>query len=331
MLILTVFAALFAMSGILTSCAQLRPTTQAISSFPSAAVDETPTPSPGSSITPQLTYTPTSQLVSPSPSLAFADNTSTTTSTPIGTPTPDTRPKPDSWRTWPVIPTLSAAARQIYLKGIQMGNDTSRFSTVGDCQSEPNVFLGIYATDRYFLGDNYQYLQETINFFHDSFGRKSLSVRDGLSAPSALTPLWADHTACEPTENPVACELRTYHPSLVFVNLGTNWKAGASAERYGAYLRQIVDLLISQGSLPILSTKADNVEGDNSLNRETAQVAYDYGLPLWNLWRAVQDLPNHGLDSSREDIYLTTEAWDRRSFTALEVLDALRKSLGNSQ
>jgi hypothetical protein len=224
---------------------------------------------------------------------------------------------------------LSATAKQIYLKGIQNGNDPSRFSTVGDCQSEPNVFMGIYATDRYYLGDNYQYLQETINFFQGSFDRKSLSVRDGLSAPSALTPLWADHKACDPNENPVACELRTYHPSLVFVNLGTNWKPGASAERYGAYLRQIVDLLIVQGSLPILSTKADNVEGDNSLNRETAQVAYDYDLPLWNLWLAVQYLPNHGLDSSREDIYLTTEAWDRRNFTALELLDALRRELVN--
>ena len=41
----------------------------------------------------------------------------------------------------------------------------------------------------------------------------------------------------------------------------------------------------------------------------------------------MQDLPNGGLDPARKDVYLTTEAWDRRSFTALEVLDRLRTTL----
>ena len=270
---------------------------------------------------------------SPSPSLpaspASPDSTATTTAPPgpPATPTLDVRLDPKTWRTWPVVPALSAAARQIYSRGIELGNDPQRFSTVGDCQSQPNVFLGIYATNRYFLGEGYQALQETIDSYHDSFGRQSLSVRDGLSAPSALTSLWSDRKACGATENPVECELRTYHPAIVFVNLGTNWKAGASAEAYGGYLRRIVELLIARGSLPILSTKADNVEGDFSLNQEIAQVAHDYDLPLWNLWRAVQDLPNHGLDPERKDIYLTPEAWDRRNFTALQTLDAIRREL----
>ena len=48
-------------------------------------------------------------------------------------------------------------------------------------------------------------------------------------------------------------------------------------------------------AVPIIATKADNLEGDNSINATVAQIAYDYGIPLWNFWAAVQPLPNHGL------------------------------------
>lgn len=256
-------------------------------------------------------------------------NTSTTpaaTATGRASPTPDNRPGPKYWSEWPIVPDLSARALEIYTAGIQAGNDPKVFSTIGDCQSEPNVFLGIYATDRYYLGESYTYLEETIGYFHDAFQLKSQGVRDGLSAPSALSPTWADPAYCAKGENPVQCELRLHKPGIVFVNLGTNWKPGASADKYEEYLRQIVDIIIAGGSLPVLSTKADNIEGDHSLNLATARVAYDYDIPLWNFWLASQSLPNNGLDGDRENIYLTPDGWDRRNFTGLQVLDAIRRS-----
>jgi hypothetical protein len=247
----------------------------------------------------------------------------TVVSTAVATPTPDMRSLPREWASWPVVPTVSAKAREVYREGILRGNKPNVFSTIGDCQSEPPVFLGIYATDRYHLDQDYQHLQQTIDYFHDSFSHPSQAVKNGLSAPSALSPLWADRRVCLDNESPAVCELRLRRPSIVFINLGTNWKPGASAERYAGYLRQIVELVIANGSLPILSTKADNVEGDHSINRATAQVAYDYDIPLWNFWRAADDLPNHGLDADRENVYLTPAGWDRRNFTALLVLDAV--------
>lgn len=250
----------------------------------------------------------------------------TSTSGPSATPTPDVRPLPREWAGWPVVPTLSARAAEIYRVGVANGNHPNVVSVIGDCQSEPNVFLGIYTTDRYALGDQTQ-LQETIDFYHDSFSQQSAAVRDGLSAPSALSPLWADPQVCQSNENPVSCELRLRKPAIMFINLGTNWKAGASADRYGEYLRQIVDLVIANGTLPVLSTKADNVEGDHSLNQMTAQVAYEYDIPLWNFWLAADTLPNHGLDGERENVYLTPDGWNRRNFTALQTLDALRRAL----
>ena len=275
------------------------------------------------------TTAPATAVVAPSAAVAAAVSSAvapTTAAIVIGTPTPDTRPDPKYWSSWPVIPTLSAAARQIYQRGIALGNDPHVFSTVGDCQSAPNVFMGIFESYRSPLRSTDTSLLQTVQFYAGSFSRQSLAVRDGLSAPSALTPLWADPASCQPDENPVQCELRVRKPSIMFVNLGTNWKPGASAAPYEADLRQIVDLLIAHGTLPILSTKADNVEGDNSLNLATAKVAHDYDIPLWNFWLASNNLPNHGLDP-RDNLHLAPVAWGPRSYTALQVLDSFWRKL----
>jgi hypothetical protein len=283
-----------------------------------------PTPTHPMAITDQLaapSETPTEPASpSPVPTLAIPP-----TITP--TPTPDIRPLARNWSSWPIIPTASARAIEIYRKGIQMGVTPNTYSVVGDCQSTPDVFLGIYATNRYYLGKADQYLQETIDTFHDSFQHNSAAVRDGLSAPSALDPLWADTKRCTTSESPLACELRLYKPMIVFVNLGTNWKAGASADAYETYLRKIVDMIIASGALPVLTNKSDNVEGDHSLNLATAKVAYDYDIPLMNFWLAADSLPNHGLDTARDNIYLTPEGWDVRNYTALQTLDSIWRTL----
>ncbi len=249
------------------------------------------------------------------------------TSTITLTATADTRPLPRAWASWPIVPAASARAVEIYKQGLKLGVTQHTFSAVGDCQSMPDVFMGIFATDRNPIGANEPDLLETIALFHDSFDHDSAAVRDGLSAPSALDPLWADSKRCSATESPVACELRLYNPTIVFVNLGTNWRAGASADAYEAYLRKIVDLIIANGSVPILTNKADNVEGDHSLNLATAKVAYDYDIPLMNFWLAADKLPNHGLDEARNNVYLTPAGWDVRNNVALHTLDSVWRSL----
>jgi hypothetical protein len=98
-------------------------------------------------------------------------------------------------------------------------------------------------------------------------------------------------------------------------------------------MRQIIDYAISRGILPILSTKADNVEGDQSINLATAKLAYEYDIPLWNWWRAAQSLPNHGLDPNRPDgFHISQEfAWPERSFTALQSVDAVWRAVRPQQ
>jgi len=227
------------------------------------------------------------------------------------------------------VPEVSGNAFLVYQSAIAAGRDPQRFSIIGDCQSQPNVFFGIYDTeDRYYFDDNHQYLQETVVYFKGNFGRQSAAVKNGLSVASVFSPLWAPADVCNSGESPIDCELRLNNPSIAIVSLGTNWTAGAS-QSFEGYLRDIVEHLLDNNVLPIIVTKADNIEGDGSLNQAMVQVAYDYDVPLWNFWPNVQHLPNDGIDPVKKGgfIYLVPEAWDIKSFTGLQALDAIRTSI----
>ena len=239
--------------------------------------------------------------------------------------TPDTRPLPADWRNWPIVPAATAHALQIYQQGLAMGVDPHAFSKVGDCQSITEALLGKYdQPGRYQLSAGQQSLQETIAQFAGSFNRDGQAVKGGFNAAAVLSPMWADPDYCQAGENPLECEIRIHKPSFVIISLEVWWQ-GRTPDRYVQYMRQIIDYTIAHGAVPILSTKADNVEGDNSINLANATLAYQYDLPLWNFWRAAQALPYHGLDPVRNDgFHLSMDyGWPARSLTALESLDSV--------
>jgi hypothetical protein len=98
-------------------------------------------------------------------------------------------------------------------------------------------------------------------------------------------------------------------------------------------MRAIIEFTIDQGIVPILATKADDLEGNNRINATIAELANEYDIPLWNFWRAVQDLPNGGLQSDNAHLTFGTNhfdnvtslqtAWPVRNLTALQALDAV--------
>jgi hypothetical protein len=244
---------------------------------------------------------------------------------------------PDAWQTLPVIPTVSASARSIFQRGLQLGNDPKRFSKIGDCQNVESYFLAVFEKPgEYDLGPDYASLSETIDYYNGSFSRDSLAVKGGYNVAAILTPLRADPKACQKTESPLDCELRAWQPTVAIVSL-EEWWADRPIDEYGAYLRKAVNLLINRGVVPILATRAGNDEHSLALNAEIASLAYEYDLPLWNFWLAIQPLENHGLIS--DGFHLTyarniftdpqrmKSAWPWRNLTALQVLDAVRKGL----
>ncbi|MDR3573405.1 MAG: hypothetical protein P4L50_06080 [Anaerolineaceae bacterium] len=247
-------------------------------------------------------------------------------------PTPDTRQLPADWRNWPIVPAATVHAMQIYQQGLAMGNNPHAFSKVGDCQSITEALLGKYdQPGRYALTADQQPLQETINQFAGSFNRDGQAVKGGFNAAAVLSPMWADPDFCQAGENPLECEIRLHKPSFVIISLEVWWQ-GRTPDRYIQYMHQIIDYTIAHGAVPILSTKADNVEGDNSINLANATLAYQYDLPLWNFWRAAQALPNHGLDPVRNDgFHLSMDyGWPARSLTALESLDSVWRGVTQS-
>lgn len=255
------------------------------------------------------------------------------TATPDYTPTPDTRPLPADWRAWPIIPTPSQWLAQVYTAGLAQGNNPQHFSVAGDCQNIPNAFLGVYDIPaRFSLPANEQYLQATIDNFAGSFNRDGLAVDGGYNFPAIFTPLRADPAQCDNGETPLACEIRTWQPAFIFISMEFVYE-GRTAENYEQYLRQAVDYALEHNVIPILLTKADNVEGGHAINEATARVAYEYDIPLVNWWRAAQPLPDHGLDLDRDkglrppNFHITYEAWSVRSYVGLKTLDTLRQSL----
>ena len=241
---------------------------------------------------------------------------------PLVTATPDLRLPPEQWQDWPVAPAATGRAMEIYRQGLALGNDPRHFSKVGDCQSIKEVLMGIFDRPGFYqLTPEHAFLQSAIEQFAGSFNRDGMAVQGGFNAASVLSPLWANPDTCKAGENPLECEFRVHKPSFVIISLEVWWN-GRTPERYEQYMRRIIEFAIAKGVVPILSTKADNVEGNHSINLATARLAFEYDLPLWNWWRAAQDLDNGGLDPTRPDgFHISNAAWTPRAFTALEALE----------
>jgi len=253
------------------------------------------------------------------------------------TPTPKPPLEKDAWMEMPVIPTgISDSMRDIYESGLAMGNDPRHFSVIGDCQNVSSYFLSTFDKPGDFSLGEYADLQPTIEYYQGSFSRTSLAVKGGFNAAAVLSPLRADPKVCNKGESPLDCELRVWKPSVVFVSMET-WWSKKPAQEYDKYMRKVIERLLEAGVVPIIATKADNLEGDHSINATIAQVAYDYDIPLWNFWAAVQPLPDHGLTPN--GFYLTfarnffndpvrmQRAWPWRNLTALQALDAVHRRL----
>ena len=259
------------------------------------------------------------------------------TETPIQSSSAIIQPQLQDWKELPVIPdSISQRAMDIFEIGRKLQNNPYSFSVVGDCESSASWFLGDFDLDKshYDLGV-YDNLLTVINAFHGSFSRKSYAVGNGYNSASILSPFWADPEVCNPGETPLNCEIRLHHPSFVFVLLGTNdiYKINS----FESNMRVIIESLIDKGIIPVLATKADNLEGDNKINEIITQLAFEYDIPLWNFWKVVQDLPNHGLQNDNahltwagndfSDPSAMEKAWPWRNLTALQVLDLLLKSV----
>lgn len=218
----------------------------------------------------------------------------------------------------PPLPQVTTHARVIYAAGLAQGNNPHVFSKIGDCMTAAAEFLVPLGMGEYDLGD-YEALQEVVDWYVgvparqeddwelDSFANPGLSTASGFNAASVLDALWANPTWCQANESPLACEYRVSQPALAVIMFGTNDVFYLEAEAFDFYLRNVTLATIDSGVVPVLNTFPIRPEyPDKSLlfNQIVIQVALDYDLPLINLWLALQELPNQGVDTV-QTIHLT--------------------------
>ena len=275
-----------------------------------------------------MTDTPTATLI----------QTPTPTATQIPSPTIDTRLSPEDWQNWPVGPIVSTEMKNLFQHGLALGNNPAAFSKIGDGEISTVWFLTQYDMDpsNYHLGDHTE-LHSVIEHFSGSFGRVGTAAGRGYNTTIILGPVPAGTEGCNPGESRLDCELRVYYPSFAILSMGTNqvWQP----EVFEPGLRKIIERLLKAGVVPILSTKADNLEGNQRINTIIARLAYEYNLPLWNFWRVVQPLPAHGMQADNEHLtYAYSDfsnpfsfqyAWPWRNLTALQVLDSVYRGVSS--
>jgi GDSL-like lipase/acylhydrolase family protein len=210
---------------------------------------------------------------------------------------------------YPIVPTFSAAARAIYAAGLARGSNPRVFSKLGDCMTENPYFLVTFAEGAYDLGP-YAELQTVLDHYRgvpartgdwsqDSFATKGLAAASGFNIAGPLDPTWADPKWCRSGESPAACEFRVARPSVALLMFGTNDVAFTEPANYDFFLRSLIEQSIDSGVLPILSTfptRPEEPDKSRLFNQIVVRAALDYDLPLINLNRALEPLPDHGVN-----------------------------------
>lgn len=210
--------------------------------------------------------------------------------------------------TYPYISGVSDHVREIYIRGLELGNRPNVFSKVGDSITVSDAFLYPVGRRSYSLHE-YTYLQPVIDFYSEAWARTnnsyanvSLAASIGWSAHALLTADVSHETLCGETESPLECEYRWLKPSVALIMLGTNDVPSTPLSSYEGAMREILETTLDYGIIPILSTippiHMDGTAGRvDSINAIIHNLANEYDVPLIDYWAALQGLPNDGLRS----------------------------------
>ena len=226
-----------------------------------------------------------------------------------------------AFETLPIFPFADAAAldtaRAVAVRGFALGRRADVFMKVGDSNTDNEPFaangyltpLGAAGYDPGAMGlaalgpavlDAWATFRAPVDGLGNSFTRPSAAARPGFSTADVLANL--------------AGEIAATNAGMALVMIGTNDATRVTDP--GAFrtrLTQIVGALEAAGVVPVLSTIPDHLlnggvyrAGAAALNQVIADVAGDNHVPLWNLFRQLQGLPNAGLDAG--GLHLSTVA-----------------------
>jgi hypothetical protein len=252
-------------------------------------------------------------------------------STPVIDASTPVAPKPPAkaapFPAW--IPKITPAQRAIWQRAASVGKDPAMFTVVGDCNSQPAVYVRRVATGEFDSSRVDARLQAAVLRFSDAFGRVSLAAQGGFGTANMTDPTWADGALCGVKQGPFECEVWVSRASVVFVELGTGdqlaWRD------FEKNYRPLVALALEKGALPVLVTKADDIETSTGarsghINAIVRKAAADFGVPLYDFYAASRALPNLGLiDEGDKDFHLNDAGIYRHIEGTLQTLSALTR------
>jgi hypothetical protein len=180
----------------------------------------------------------------------------------------------------------------------------------------------------------------------NSYTRASMAAVMGWTTSSVLS---STSSCAAPYNSYLRCEIQTIKPSIALVMYGTNdLQSPNNPTQFRTNLRTIVDTLVSDGVIPVLSTippRLDTVDGVAmgprvaTYNQIIADVAAEKNVPLWNYWAQLQgsSMINQGVSSDgiHPSVYngadgavLTSTGlrygYNQRNLGAIQVLDKLK-------
>ncbi|MBC7810188.1 MAG: PKD domain-containing protein, partial [Burkholderiales bacterium] len=243
--------------------------------------------------------------------------------------------------TTPALPNLGPIQnrlRGIYDAGQGLGNRASAFTFVGDEQ-----YLTVFADPNNYQFEGNASLQEAVDWFSlaplsdgTSFQHDSDAIDGDWQADDLLDPNDAGGD-CSDGETPIACELRLTQPSVVFIVIGYNdIDDGTDPAEFTTYLQQIVDTAVNSGVIPVLMTvqpRPDAEEQTRLINETIINVANANQVPVYNLWRAISDLPDPTMSTSPGgpgDLTsgaIANYGVNLRNFHTLTILDMLHDTI----
>jgi hypothetical protein len=285
----------------------------------------------------------------------LSNNQSTPLSTPLSA-NPDTQATIERLLSTPIFYNFDTqAVHDIFQHGQTLGKRADVFTKVGDSNTTSGDFLyPMGLSNQCDLGP-FNYLQDTISYFSvpvpqsdkNSFTHTSIAARKGLSSSAALDPMWAAGNGCAPNENPVACEYRRFQPSIAIIMVGLmDVRYNTAPDLFRSNIEQLIQMTINEGVIPVI-TNIIVIPEQQTLSFDVAlriddillDIADQYQIPMINLWRAVQPLPNYGIGPDRTHLRHVVGSFcdftgaeqtiggTLRNLLTLETLDELRRNV----
>ena len=239
---------------------------------------------------------------------------------------------------------LGPRAKPLFQAAIKVGRDGRMFSIAGDSNSTWQRDMGRVASG-VFDYDKYGYLRTVVTRFDPAIVRVSVAVHGGIGATNMFDPALAKQQSsdCRADEGMFVCELRQSRASIVFIQLGTGDKF--AWRDFESNTRRMIDHALASNVLPVLVTKADDLESIqggasfNFINDTLRKLASEYQLPLVDFYAATRSMPvipnpelpkrpytQFGLqDEWGYYFHLTDEGRTLRVLSTLMMLDAITR------